>query len=210
MKLALVLALPVCAFAQEYKNLDILKGMPPERVPVVMNVFNRVLGVKCEHCHVENAMEKADKPQFETTRKMFRMRGWIASQFNVNVTCWSCHHGDSKPTPPAVTAKAPWPASLRLEREDQPARSVYKNLKFFNSSAKDIQTSMLNISAALGVGCDHCHVEAAWESDDKPAKETARKMLALVRDTRAQYAGVRVSCVMCHRGTIKPETNPPA
>ena len=217
MKYAGLLVLAAGVWAQDappsYKNLEILKGMPAERIPMVMNVFNRVLGVQCTHCHVEGAMENGEKPQFATTRQMFRMRNWIASEQKVNVTCWSCHHGSPKPFTAPPPAADLWPAELKLkpEQEHMPAASVYKNLKFMNGEAGQLQGSMNFISASLGVGCAHCHVEGAWDKDDKPAKDTARKMLAMVRDLRQQFTDVgRIGCYTCHRGAVKPEVNPPA
>jgi hypothetical protein len=58
---------------QVYPNIEILKGMPADRVPLIMGVFNRVLGVECTHCHVESAMEKGDKPTFAKARRMFQV-----------------------------------------------------------------------------------------------------------------------------------------
>jgi hypothetical protein len=46
---------------------------------------------------------------------------------------------------------------------------------------------MLFISASLGVGCAQCHVQGAWEKDDQPAKNSALRMLAMVRDTRREF-----------------------
>jgi photosynthetic reaction center cytochrome c subunit len=91
-----------------------------------------------------------------------------------------------------------------------PAAQVYQNLKFFSGNAGQLQSSMNFMAASLGVGCGHCHVEGAWEKDDKPAKDSARKMLALVRDIRQEYGSVgRIGCFTCHHGGVKPETNPP-
>jgi hypothetical protein len=156
-------------------------------------------------------MEKEDKPQFGTTRKMFQMRNTVAQQYKVNVSCWTCHHGNSKPAPPQVEPKGVWPESLKLtaEQEKMPAQQVYKNLKFNNGEAGQLRGVMLFMSAALGVGCEHCHVEGAWEKDDKPAKATALRMLGMVRDMRRDFAPWRFSCTTCHRGSVKPEVNPP-
>ena len=41
-------------------------------------------------------------------------------------------------------------------------------------------------AGALGVNCDHCHVPGRWESDEKPAKNTARLMMELF-DEMPQY-----------------------
>jgi hypothetical protein len=197
---------------EAYKNIQILKGMPAERVPMVMGVFNRVLGVQCTHCHVEEAMDNGDKPAFAKTRVMFKMRNWIAQTEKVNATCWTCHRGNTKPPGAPPDVKNQWPADLKLttEQESMPASQVYKNLKFFSGNAGQLQSSMNFMAASLGVGCGHCHVEGAWEKDDKPAKDSARKMLAMVRDIRQEYGSIgRIGCFTCHHGGVKPETNPP-
>ena len=91
-----VWAQPNAKKAEEaYKNIEIFKGMPAERVPMIMGMFNRVLGVQCTHCHVDGAMENGEKPTFAKTRVMFKMRNWIAQTQKVNVSCWSCHRGNA-------------------------------------------------------------------------------------------------------------------
>jgi hypothetical protein len=166
---------------QVYPNIQMLKGVPAERVPSIMSTFSRVLGVACTHCHVEGAMEKDDKPTFAKARRMSYMRNWVAQNAKVETTCWTCHRGHATPEAAPPPDPAVWPADLNLtvEQGAQPASKVYKNLKFFNSTAADIKSAMLFESASLGGGCAHCHVPGAWEKDDKPAKDTARMMLAM-------------------------------
>jgi hypothetical protein len=195
---------------QAYPNIEILKGMPAEKVPVIMATFSRSLGVPCAHCHVEGAMGRDDKAQFAKTRQMFRMRNWIAQNAKVEATCWTCHRGHTVPEAgPQIDANL-WPIDLELpaEKGGQPASKVYRNLKFFNSKASDLKSAMLFISASLGVGCSHCHVAGAWEKDDKPAKNVARSMLAMVRDTRQEFTDIRIGCPTCHHGASKPEIAP--
>src|SRR5450432_2644778 len=83
-----------------YKNLDILKGVPDERIPAVMQAFNGFLGVECTHCHVEGKWESGDKPTFARTREMFRLRAALNSgplKDYAGVGCWTCHRGQPKP-----------------------------------------------------------------------------------------------------------------
>jgi len=63
----------------------------------------------------------------------------------------------------------------------------------------------------LGVGCDHCHVGAEYEKEDKPAKQTARKMFLMVRKIGEDNFGSNnpVTCWTCHRGEAKPQSLPP-
>ncbi len=83
-----------------YKNIQVLKGVPASRVPVVMAFFGKCLGVDCSHCHVPNEFEKDDKTAKLTARRMLTM----VHQINDNtfsgqglVSCWTCHRGNVKP-----------------------------------------------------------------------------------------------------------------
>ncbi len=175
-----------------------------------MGMFNRVLGIECAHCHVEGAMDKGDKPTFVKARRMFQMRNWIAQNPKVESTCWSCHRGHIVPDAGPQINPNLWPAELDLTAEQgaEPASKVYKNLRFLNSAASDLKSSMLFMSASLGVECSHCHTVGAWERDNQPAKDMARRMLAMVRDTRLQFSDIRIGCPTCHHGAIKPEMAP--
>jgi hypothetical protein len=64
---------------------------------------------------------------------------------------------------------------------------------------------MAFISGALGVRCSYCHVNA-FEKDEKPAKQTARKMIQMVLDlNKGSFNGAgAVSCFTCHRGQLTP------
>jgi hypothetical protein len=44
------------------------------------------------------------------------------------------------------------------------------------------------------------------EKDDKPAKNTARAMPAMVRDERPKFTDIHIGRPTCHNGSIKPET----
>jgi hypothetical protein len=75
---------------------------------------------------------------------------------------------------------------------------------------------MRGYTEALGVKCNHCHVEdmAQRASDDNPKKDIARKMIKMTMDINATYLqGVgqpampdqpKVTCFTCHRGQVTP------
>jgi hypothetical protein len=122
-------------------------------------------------------------------------------------------HGQGQGSPPAQGQPAPpWKA---------------KNLEFFpkDISRADLTQKMREFSFALGVRCQHCHVGGdgisfdgvVFDSDEKPAKRTARVMLkmvdqinsvALAQLPAAQRAEPRVvvECVTCHRGVSVPKS----
>ena len=58
------------------------------------------------------------------------------------------------------------------------AEEVYKNIQVLKGLPSDqVIPAMQFISASLGVDCEHCHVERAFDKDDKKPKQTARKMI---------------------------------
>jgi photosynthetic reaction center cytochrome c subunit len=103
-------------------------------------------------------------------------------------------------------------ASTQTSPPAPKASSVYKNLRMLQDlPAAEIVPSMQFIAGSLGVGCSYCHVEGAFEKDDKKPKQTARKMMEMVRGINANsFAGEReVTCYTCHRGAAKVITIPP-
>ncbi len=100
-------------------------------------------------------------------------------------------------------------------RERMPAESVFKNIKVLQQVPAGRLLRMMNYGYArsLGVSCDHCHVVGEWEKEDRPQKEIARRMRAMVdsinRGLLARIEGLEsdnpvVNCTTCHRGLIKP------
>ena len=100
-------------------------------------------------------------------------------------------------------------------RENQPAESVYKNIKLFKGQPA---IRVLNIMArgfgpALGVSCSHCHVTGEYDKEDKPTKQIARDMFAMVTAINTEYlkkipniksTNPTVNCSTCHRGQARP------
>jgi hypothetical protein len=67
------------------------------------------------------------------------------------------------------------------------------------------------MSASLGVDCGFCHAmgaegHIAWESDENPHKDIARKMIRMTMEiNRASFNGrTAISCNTCHRGAERP------
>ncbi len=97
--------------------------------------------------------------------------------------------------------------NLQVLRRDMPPAKLGKLMKRYEQE--------------LGVSCSYCHVENRdtqkldYASDENPAKQTARIMIAMLDDINdkhlAQLGGDRryavpVSCGSCHQG----RANPPA
>ncbi len=96
---------------EQFKNIQVLKGIPAEQVFPTMQFITASLGVECDFCHVQGAFEKDDKKNKQTARKM------MAMMFAINkdnfeghraVTCNSCHRGSAVPQAiPAVMSEEP-------------------------------------------------------------------------------------------------------
>jgi hypothetical protein len=101
-------------------------------------------------------------------------------------------------------------------RENQPAESVFKNIKIFKGVPAGRLVNIMNngFGRSLGVSCGFCHVPGKWDLDDKEEKNTARLMFAMVGTINRDYiskvphdsAGPQpvVNCFTCHRGEPRP------
>ncbi|HEX8186640.1 MAG TPA: photosynthetic reaction center cytochrome c subunit family protein [Blastocatellia bacterium] len=197
-----------------YKNIQILKGLPSSRLMNVMGFFTKSLGVKCDHCHIPGAFDKDDKPTKQTARKMYEMvRVSNRELGNNRVSCFMCHRGKVQPEQPPDSWKAEAEELMKNGDQDKrAAEQVYKNVQTLKGvPAGRWMLIMQMFSKSLGVNCAHCHVEGAFEKDDKPAKQTARKMLGMVGAiSREIYKGpTSINCYTCHKGQAQPVSFPP-
>jgi photosynthetic reaction center cytochrome c subunit len=92
---------------EQFKNIQVLKGIPADQLIPGMQFITASLGVECEFCHVEGAFEKDDKKPKQTARKMMEMMFAINKdnfEGHREVTCYSCHRGSADPVgmPPVM------------------------------------------------------------------------------------------------------------
>lgn len=90
------------------------------------------------------------------------------------------------------------------------AGSVFKNIKVLREMpASQLQGAMSFMATSLGVDCSHCHTPPAMEKDDKATKQTARRMLLMVKEINKNFVDKDgVNCATCHRGKTKPSRTP--
>jgi hypothetical protein len=112
------------------------------------------------------------------------------------------------------------PALGRAVQDARPPRPP-ENVKILTELAMpELRAEMQRVAAALGVKCDHCHVQGNFPSDERSAKRTARRMLEMTRTLNSQQFPKyevadggsvlgRVTCYTCHRGETKPQNTPP-
>ncbi len=95
---------------EQFKNIQVLKGIPADQLFPTMQFITASLGVECDFCHVQGgAFEKDDKKNKQTARKMMQMMFAINKdnfEGHREVTCNSCHRGNKKPLAiPAVMSE---------------------------------------------------------------------------------------------------------
>jgi photosynthetic reaction center cytochrome c subunit len=91
------------------------------------------------------------------------------------------------------------------------AEEAFKNIQVLKGIPADqLIPGMQFITYSLGVECSYCHVEGAFEKDDKKPKQAARKMMQMMfAINHDNFEGKReVTCYSCHRGSAHPVATP--
>src|SRR5207245_6371846 len=94
---------------------------------------------------------------------------------------------------------------------ERSAAEAYQNIQVLKDiPAEQLIPAMQFITYSLGVECSFCHVEGAFEKDDKKPKQTARKMMQMMfAINHDNFEGKReVTCYSCHRGSSHPLSTP--
>jgi hypothetical protein len=121
-------------------------------------------------------------------------------------------------TPPQQPPGAP--GAPGRQGRGGPPQPEPTNLQVFpkDMTRAQIVPIMMGWTQALGVRCDHCHIDEGrggrqdFAADDKAPKKTARVMMRMTGDVNAKLKseltgshGVQVQCVTCHRGVPIPK-----
>jgi outer membrane lipoprotein-sorting protein len=119
---------------------------------------------------------------------------------------------------PQAAANTPPPQAGQPAPAAKPvmAEQVFKNVQVLRGIPVDeFMATMGFIAASLSLNCLDCHTQdsgrdPAKYADDTPIKQTARKMLLMVKQINAQnFGGVRtVTCYTCHRSDVAPRFTP--
>jgi hypothetical protein len=103
--------------SQAFKNIKLLGDVPADQVLATMQFFEGSLGVGCDFCHL--ADRTTDTPKKDMARKMIQMvRDINKNTFGgeTEVTCYSCHRGQTNPPENPALANAefrPWEPDSR-------------------------------------------------------------------------------------------------
>lgn len=113
-----------------------------------------------------------------------------------------------------------WETKADAARQEKTLGQTGKNVKVLTELPESQTFLVMNfMSASLGVRCDYCHVNEGgdkwvWESDAKPEKLTARRMMQMQIDINRGNrdilgtSGTAVTCFTCHRGQTRPANSP--
>jgi hypothetical protein len=111
----------------------------------------------------------------------------------------------------AVYDREPMESAKFFAYPEQNAGEHYKNIQIVKDLPETALTPLMaTYQTALGVQCEYCHNQAAYDSDKSEKKLTARKMMTMVADlNHREFEGVRaVTCFTCHRGKTIPDRSP--
>jgi photosynthetic reaction center cytochrome c subunit len=103
-------------------------------------------------------------------------------------------------------------ATATPQAGEKKAEEQFKNIQEFKGLPADqLIPTMQFISVSLGVECEFCHVQGAFDKDDKKPKQTARKMIEMMFAINADNFDRHreVTCYSCHRGSADPVAMPP-
>jgi hypothetical protein len=118
---------------------------------------------------------------------LMRLAFWFSSVAFVAILC-------AQPPQEAQKKGPPPPKNLQVIKREQ------------------IGPVMGGMQAALGVRCNHCHIQGDNASDENPKKLVARQMMIMLNEINAKFPDgkAHVTCYTCHRGKTMPEMAPPA
>jgi photosynthetic reaction center cytochrome c subunit len=139
---------------EQYKNIQVLKGIPADQLVPGMQFITASLGVECQFCHVEGAFEKDDKKTKQTARKMMAMMFAINKdnfEGHREVTCYSCHRGSTDPvgTPPVM--EEPKVAMGEAKSEDAKVEGAAAKEKTGPSADKLIEKYLQAVGGAAAI-----------------------------------------------------------
>ncbi len=85
---------------EQFKNIQVLKGIPADQLIPAMQFIAASLGVECDYCHNREKMDSDEKKPKKIARGMMTMMFNIDKtnfEGRLEVTCYSCHRGVAMP-----------------------------------------------------------------------------------------------------------------
>jgi photosynthetic reaction center cytochrome c subunit len=112
-----------------------------------------------------------------------------------------------------IAVSLPFTIASSSQTQEKPVEEVAKNIQVLKGMPESQLLPVMNLmSASLGVRCNFCHIaeNGKYQLDDKPPKQTARRMIQMTLDiNKASFKGqTEVTCNTCHRGSTRPVALP--
>jgi photosynthetic reaction center cytochrome c subunit len=113
--------------------------------------------------------------------------------------------------PKAAQSGTPNRAAAKSDGKPKTAEEQFKNIQILKDMPADqLIPAMQFMTASLGVDCEYCHVEKAFDKDDKKTKGYARHMMEMMFNiNKENFDNQRwVTCYSCHQGSPHPPSIP--
>lgn len=112
-----------------------------------------------------------------------------------------------------IALSLPFTVTSNSQTQDKPVETVAKNIQALKGMPESQLLPVMQLMrTALGIKCDYCHIaeNGKYQLDDKPAKQTARKMIQMTFEiNKTNFNGdTEVTCNTCHRGSTRPVGTP--
>src|SRR5262249_43441365 len=112
-----------------------------------------------------------------------------------------------------IAVSLPFTVTTSSQTQEKPVEQVMKNIQVLKGMPESQLLPVMHLMrTALGVRCDFCHIaeNGKYQLDDKPAKQTARRMIQMTFEiNKANFNGqTEVTCNTCHRGSTRPVAMP--
>ncbi len=140
----------------------------------------------------------------------------FTSALSVLLAASACSKKDAQPAPvtpepePAESTEgpsAPEPTETEPTASTPTGNAQYPGLQVLPASWGEAELSafMKEVSAGLGVQCDHCHDIESW-ADETPMKGKAREMMRMTMSLDSEFLGgaQKLTCATCHKGKTSP------
>jgi photosynthetic reaction center cytochrome c subunit len=163
---------------EQFKNIQVLRGVPADQLFPTMQFISASLGVECGFCHVPGKFDSDEKPNKLTARKMIAMTLAINKENfsgRKEVTCYSCHRGNQEPvgTPPVATSDAEPEHAEHTEHNAPPSLTADEILSKYLAAVGGAEAlhkvHTRHEEGAIAFGSHQSPIEVFAEAPDKRA-----------------------------------------
>lgn len=163
---------------EQFKNIQVLKGIPADQLIPAMQFIAASLGVECDFCHNREKMDSDEKKPKKIARGMMTMMFNIDKanfEGRLEVTCYSCHRGAAMPVGIPVIKEEEAEAPGAAEKKPSENAALPKPEELFDkylaavggAAALDKITSRVQTGKLLAFGGQTFPAEVYSKAPDK-------------------------------------------